>query len=156
MNKLEKKVTDALVDEAVKSTELAALIGELEAAIATADARAEAERAKSLDPLASPDANVAREAWQQAEFARDRLRTLLARLRQRFQAIANQEQYDRWAARLLPRYDAAVANLKSIYEEFEEKIVAALVETQAVDAEARRRMTFRRRTATAALCRRSS
>jgi hypothetical protein len=141
MNILEKKIADALVAEGVTSTDLASLIGELEAAIATADADAEAERAKSLDPLASPDASVAREAWQQAEFARDRLRALLPRLKQRYQQVANQEHYDRWVAefdRLLRRYDAAVATLKSVYEEFEAKIVAALVEATAVDAEVQR------------------
>jgi hypothetical protein len=141
MNTLETRVAEALANDAVTSTELAALISELEAAIATADEHAQSERAKSLDPLASPDVNVAREAWQQAEFTRDRLCALLPRLKQRYQQVANQEQYDRWAAkfdRLLPRYDAAVAQLKTVCEEFEEKIVAALLEAQAVDAEARR------------------
>jgi hypothetical protein len=139
MSALEKKITDAFADEAVTSTDLAALIKELEAAIATADAGAEAERANSLDPLASPDAKAAREALEAAEFARDRLRALLPRLQQRCQAIATQEQYDRWAGefdRLLPRYDAAVAQLKTVCEEFEQKIIAALLEAQAVDVEA--------------------
>jgi hypothetical protein len=66
-------------------------------------------------------------------------RALLPRLQQRCQAIATQEQYDRWAGefdRLLPRYDAAVAQLKTVCEEFEQKIIAALLEAQAVDVEA--------------------
>jgi hypothetical protein len=144
MNTLEKRVADALANDAVTSTELAALISELEAAIATADAGAEAARAKSLDPLASPDAKAAREASEAAEFARDRLRSLLPRLNHRYQQVANQEQYDRWAAefdRLLPRYDAAVAELKTVCQEFEQKIIAALLEAQAVDAEARQLAT---------------
>jgi hypothetical protein len=141
MNTLEKRVADALANDAVTSTELAALISELEAAIATADAGAEAARVKALDPLASPDAKTALEASQAAEFARDRLRTLLPRLRQHCQAVANQEQYDRWTAefdRLVPRHDAAVEQLKSICEAYEPKLIAALVEAQAVDAEAHR------------------
>jgi hypothetical protein len=62
------------------------------------------------------------------------------RLQQRYQQVANQEQYDRWAAQFdqcVPRYEAAVANLKSVYEEFEEKVVDALLEAQAVDAVSR-------------------
>ena len=59
----------------------------------------------------------------------------------RCQQVAAQEHYDRWAIefdQLVPRYNGAVANLESVYEEYEEKIVAALVEAQAVDAEVRR------------------
>jgi hypothetical protein len=141
MSALEKKITDALLNEAVTSAKLAALISELEDAIIKANENAERERAKAMDPLASPDAKAAREALKAAEFDCERLQALLPRLKQRYQEVAGQEHYDRWAAefdRVLPRYDAAVTNLKSVYEDFEEKIVAALVEAQAVDAEVRR------------------
>jgi hypothetical protein len=80
MKTLEQKVADALADAAVTSNDLAALIGELEVAIAEASENAEGQRVKALDPLASPDAKTAREALQAAEFARDRLRTLLPRV----------------------------------------------------------------------------
>jgi hypothetical protein len=141
MSALEKKIGDALADGATPSANLAVLIGELEGGIAQGSENAERERARALDPLASPDAKAAREASQEAEFARDRLCALLPRLKQRCQQVANQEHYDRWAAefdQFLPRYGAAVAQLKTVYEDFEEQIVAALVEAQAVDAEVHR------------------
>jgi hypothetical protein len=126
---------------AITSANLAALISELEAGVAQANENAERERAKALDPLASPDAKAARETLKAADFACERLQALLPRLKQRYQQVANQECYDRWAAefdQLGPRYDAAVANLKSVYEEFESKLVAAVTEAQAVDAEVHR------------------
>jgi hypothetical protein len=76
-----------------------------------------------------------------AEFACERLQALLPRLKQRYQQVANQECYDRWATefdQVLPRYDAAVEQFKAVYEEFEAKIIAALVEATAVDAEVQR------------------
>jgi hypothetical protein len=141
MSALEKKITDALADVAVTSADLGALISELDNGIVQASENAERERVKALDVLASPDAKAAREVSEAAEFARDRLCVLLSRLKHRYQQVANQETYGRWAAefdRLVPRHDAAVDQLKTVYEEFEEKIVAALVEAQAVDAEVRR------------------
>jgi hypothetical protein len=111
MNALEKKITDALVDEAVTSTRLAALISELEAGISAANENAERERVKALDPLASRDAKAALEASDAAKFNRDRLQMLLPRLKQRYQQVADQEIYNSWAAdydQLLPRYSAAV------------------------------------------------
>jgi hypothetical protein len=141
MSALEKKISGALADVAVASADLAALISELEAGIAEANENAESERVQALDPLASPDPKASREALEAARFERDRLCTLLPRLKQRYQQVANQETYDHWATefdQFVPRYDVAVATLKSVYEGFEAKIVAALVEAQAVDTEARR------------------
>jgi hypothetical protein len=141
MSALEKKITNALADGVVTSADLAALICELEAGIAQANENAERERAKALDPLASPDAKAAQEALKDAEFAGERLSALLPRLKQRYYQVANQETYDNWAAefdRLVPRHDAAAEQLKTVCEEFEQKIIAALLEAQAVDAEARR------------------
>jgi hypothetical protein len=141
MSTLEKKITDALADGAITSANLAALISKLEAGIAQANENAERERSKALNPLTSPDARAARETLKAAEFACERLQALLPRLKQRYQQVAGQETYNSWAAefdQFLPRYDVAVTNLKSVYEEFEAKIVSALVEAQAVDAEAHR------------------
>jgi predicted transcriptional regulator len=80
---LEKRIAAALVGDDVSSTDLAALVAETEAAFSQAEATAEAERTKALDPALSPDARAAREAMQSAEFSRDRLRTVLPRLQAR-------------------------------------------------------------------------
>jgi hypothetical protein len=138
MSALEKKITDALVNETVTSANLAALISELEVGIAEANENAELERAKALDPLVSPDAKAAHEASQAAKFDCERLQALLPRVKQRHQQVANQECYDRWASGfddLLPRFNTAATNLKSVYEECQSKLLAALTEAVAVDAE---------------------
>jgi hypothetical protein len=92
---LEKQIAAALVDD-IASADLATLINEIETAISEADASAEAERAKALDPLLSPDPKAAREAMQAAEFARDRLRTVLPRLKERHKQIAAREYLTEW------------------------------------------------------------
>ena len=77
---LEQKIAAALTAADVTSTDLSQLIAEADAAIAAAEKTAEEERTKALDPALSPDPKQAREAMQDAEFVRDRLKTLLPRL----------------------------------------------------------------------------
>jgi hypothetical protein len=69
---LEKRIAAALGGDDATSADLATLFAETEAAVNQADATAETERAKALDPALSPDAKAAREAMQSAEFSRDR------------------------------------------------------------------------------------
>jgi hypothetical protein len=83
-----------LADKDIGSSALASLIAETETAIAAAYEAAEVERERALDPALCPDANEARRAIEAAEFARDRLRTLLPRL-QEVQAV---EYAARWAS----------------------------------------------------------
>ena len=70
----EQRIIAALTNRDIKSDALASLIVDTEAAIAAAEKTAEAERAKALDPLQSPDADAAHAAMQSAEFAVRRLR----------------------------------------------------------------------------------
>ena len=75
---------------------------------------------------------------QSAEFAVQRLRTMLPRLQKRYQQVADAEEYAAWATtfdRLKPKHSAAAAKLKTIYIEFEAKVVEALTEAKQVDAE---------------------
>ncbi len=135
---LEPRLAQALGDDAVPSHTLAALIAETEQAIVAADETAEAERIKALDPALSPDPAAARKAMEDAAFIRDRLRTLLPRLHQKHRQVVDQERYDAWCKTfdpLKPRHAAAVEQLRSVYEEFAPKMVAALREAAAVDGE---------------------
>ena len=125
---LEKRVAAALTDD-ITSADLAALIAETEAAITDADVTAEAERTKALDPALSPDATAAREIMQVVEFARDRLRTVLPRLKERHKQIAAQEDLTQWSAyfeTLKVERDALAAELRELYPEFETKITDLL------------------------------
>src|SRR5512139_3041509 len=93
---LEQEIVAALADADIKSSDLEALIAETEAAITQADATANVERTKALDPVLSPDAKAAREAMAAAEFSCNRLRTVMARLQQRLHEVQAQEYLAQW------------------------------------------------------------
>jgi hypothetical protein len=74
---------------------------------------------------------------EDAKFAGERLRTQCPRLRHKYQQVADQERYDKWAAAfdpLKPRHAAAVARLREVWQRFAPELVAALTEARAVDA----------------------
>jgi hypothetical protein len=143
MNKpptLEQNVAAALSAADVKSSDLADLIAETESAIATADKTAEEERAKALDPALSPDPKAAREAMQDAEFSRDRLKTLLPRLQARHKQLQAKEYEARWYAELEEveaKRDALVEELR-VYPAMVAKLVDILSRIPAIDAEVSR------------------
>jgi len=137
----EYRIALAFKADDVNSSDLAALIEETEVAAANANEAATKAREQALDPVVSPDAAKARTAMEDAAFTRDRLRTVLPRLQSRLQQVHLHERYSRWLAefeRVRPRHDAAVARLKTVYLEFENKLVDALNEAQEVDAEVKR------------------
>src|SRR6516162_253429 len=110
---IEQKIASALSNDAITSADIAKLIAETEAAIIEADATAETERSKALDPLLSPDADHARSGMDAATFARDRLRTVLPRLQARHRETVAAEKYARW----LPSYEAAKAKQEALADE---------------------------------------
>ncbi len=132
---LERRIAAALVDE-IASADLATLIAETEAAILDADKAAEAERDKALDPFASPDAANAREAMQAAEFARDRLRAVLPRLKERHKQIAAQEYLTQWRAdyeTLKVERDALANEMRELYPLLQTKVSDLLARIAAND-----------------------
>jgi hypothetical protein len=132
---LEQRIAAALVDETAVA-DVAALMSEVEAAISSADAAAAAEREKALHPALSPDAKAAREAMQAAEFARDRLRSVLPRLQERHRQVAAQEYLTEWRAdfeTLTVERDTLAAELCELYPELETKIVSLFARIAAND-----------------------
>jgi predicted transcriptional regulator len=119
---LEQRIVAALTSADITSTDLADLIAETESAIATADKTAEEERAKALDPALSPDPKAAREAMQDAEFSRDRLKTLLPRLQARHKQLQAKEYEARWYAEL----EGVEAKRDALVEELREEYLAAV------------------------------
>jgi hypothetical protein len=129
MSTLEERIAAALSAN-IASSDLAALIAETEEAIALADSTAESERAKALDPIASPDPIKARAAMENAAFTRDRLRTVLPRLHVRLKQVEAAEYVAKWepdfkrveaqrdalAAEMREVYPAAVAQLGDLFE----------------------------------------
>ena len=140
MSDLEHRISAALGDEAVTSDTLSDLIQETDAAIIAADATAESERAKALDPTLSPDPKAAREAMQAAEFARDRLRTVLPRLQKRHERAASAERKAAWIERydaIKVEHDAAVAELRNLYPKVVGELVDLLRRNRELDARVR-------------------
>ena len=140
MSDLEHRISAALGDEAVTSDTLSDLIQETDAAIIAADATAESERAKALDPTLSPDPKAAREAMQAAEFARDRLRTVLPRLQKRHERAASAERKAAWIERydaIKVEHDAAVAELRNLYPKVVSELVELLSRNRELDARVR-------------------
>ena len=81
MNTLEQRIAQALSDEKISSLDVADLLNETENASAEADRAAIEARELALDPIASPDANKARAAIEDANFMCARLRTVQGRSR---------------------------------------------------------------------------
>jgi hypothetical protein len=143
MSALEERIASALADDAISSVRLGELITETREAIEAAEQRAEQERAIALDPLRSPDAATAREAVVSAEFARNRLRTVLPRLEQRYEKVRRVEVKARWVASYestKAKVDAAAEELKSLYSEFVYPFVDLMLRIRQIDAEAKRVM----------------
>ena len=107
-------------------------------AASAADQAVQRERKRAFDPAVAVDAAEAREAVVAAEFLAQRLRKALLQLQARSQQIHLHERYSRWMAefeRVKLRHDAAVARLRTVYVEYEGKVVDALNDAQEVDAE---------------------
>ena len=140
MLNLEQRIAAALADEATASTAISELLQETDAAIIAADATAEEERAKAMDPALSPDPKAARAAMEYATFAADRLRTLQPRLQNYHERVARAERKTAWIKQydtIKPEHDALVAELKDTYGELETKMVDLLSRLRAFDARAR-------------------
>jgi hypothetical protein len=137
---LEQRITSALADAEMTSADLATLIQETETAIIAAEQSAEAERIKALDPTLSPDAKAAREVMQAAEFARNRLRTVLPRLRSHLAEVEAREYAQRWAAdyRQTEALRDAAAQRFARYPASVHELIEIILEAQAVDAEVSR------------------
>jgi hypothetical protein len=135
---LEQRIAVALSDSDIASSDLAALITEVEAAVAAADDAAITAREQALDPIVMPDPAKARAAMEAAAFNRDRLRTVLPRLQQHFREVCSREEYAHWVAQyeaIKIKRDAAAAELRTIYPEFATKLTDLLLRIEVVDRE---------------------
>ena len=82
----------------ITSTDLAALIAEVEAAAAAADAAAAKSREQALDPAIVIDVAQVSAEVTAAELTRDRLQAALPRLRTRYTEVREQEDIAKWQA----------------------------------------------------------
>ena len=92
---LEQRIAAALANS--NSAELAELTSETESAIMLADQAASHARENALD-LATDPKNHAHAAIVEAELSRDRLKTVLPKLRERLASTLQAEQHSKWLA----------------------------------------------------------
>jgi hypothetical protein len=88
----------ALTPTDITSTDLAALIAEVEAAAQAADENATKAREQALDPGVVVDTAKVGAAVATAELTRDRLQAALPRLRTRYTEVRKQENIAAWKA----------------------------------------------------------
>jgi hypothetical protein len=131
---LEKRLATALTSKSVASAELAALLGEVDVAIAAT----QLEQKKTLDPFASPDTVDAWKTMENAVFLRDRLLTLRPRLEHRLQEVRAAEYLTRWRAdydELKIKRDELAVELAELYPPFATKIAGLFRRMRDFDAE---------------------
>ena len=131
---LEQRITTALASDSVASADLAALLEEVDLAIAAM----EIEQKKSIDPLASPDAANAWKVVEHAAFVRDRLLRLKPCLEQRLQEVQAEEDLTYWHADhdvIKANRDELAAELRELYPPAAAKIADLFSRLRAFDAE---------------------
>lgn len=112
---LEPRIANALTDPHIATADLNELISETEVALTAAEATAQTERRKAVDAVMPDAAEAERSAWA-AEVHRDRLHSLLSRLRQRFAEISAAER----AAQRVADCEAVKAKRDALAREFVE------------------------------------
>jgi hypothetical protein len=135
---LETRIASALTNDGVASRELAPLLSELDAAISVADEAAEAAREKALDPIASPDAGQAEQSAWAAKLNRDRLRSLLSRMRQRLDELEAAEYAALWQAdyeAVEAKRDGVAKEMAEVYLSFTTQLCDLFQRAEAVDNE---------------------
>lgn len=123
----EKKLRAALSDSSVTASELAKLLTETDNAVAAAAQEAIAVRERGLDFVASPDAKLAREAMEDAQFFVGRLQTQRPQLEALLNARLIQEQTQAYVAKrdtLRVERDMLERELTEVYSRAAGEIVA--------------------------------
>jgi hypothetical protein len=108
---LEQRIVSLLAHVNAGSEAIMELVAEVEAAVTLADLNIEAERAKAVDLVQSPDPKTAHERVIEAELIRDRLRAVTPKLRDKLSAALRSEAHERWLSdfsRVRQQLDEAV------------------------------------------------
>jgi hypothetical protein len=95
---LEQRIAAALTPTDITSTDLAALIAEVEGGAQAADENATRAREEALDPAVVVDTAKVASAVAAATVTRDRLQAALRRLRTRYTEVREQEDIAAWKA----------------------------------------------------------
>jgi hypothetical protein len=136
--KLEKRIAAAISNGNAGSAELSELVSEVELAQITATAIAEREREKAVDILSSSDIEAAHKAVVAAELARDRLKAILPRLKDKLAISLVDETKARHAAhgvRLQTKIEEVATQFRDTYSPAVKTILELFVEIRELEAE---------------------
>jgi len=135
---IEQKISSALANLNIGSTDLTELIGEVAEAADAAEKSAAAEKEKALDLIVSPDIDKAHETLVAAELTRDRLKAILPKLRHRLTEALAIERHARWLTdyqRAEKLRDQAAQKFARQFPELLDNLIALLREANEVDRE---------------------
>jgi hypothetical protein len=135
---LKTKIAAALADNHIASTDLMALIGDVETGVREAEENAAKARNDALDPAAAIGVAKAGAAVVTAELRRDRLKAALPRLQEHYQQVDAWERKEAWdaAAEAMERRRIALGReFQEHYEPAITQIVDTLRRMRSLDRE---------------------
>jgi hypothetical protein len=134
---IEQRIATILNNENSGAAEIAEVVRDAESAAQTADQAVEAERAKAMDVVRSPNVEAAHRAVAEAVLARERLRASLAKLRTKLSEAQAAEARERWQVefdRVKRRRDEAAVTFRR-YRELSQEILNVFALAAEVDHE---------------------
>jgi hypothetical protein len=134
---IEQRIVTILNNENSGAAEIAEIVREAESAAQTADQAVEAERAKAMDLVRSPNVEAAHRAVAEAVLARERLRASLAKLRMKLSKAQAAEAQERWQVeynRVKQKRDEAAASFRR-YPELSQEMVHLFSLADVIDCE---------------------
>jgi hypothetical protein len=134
---IEQRIVTILNNENSSAAEIAEIVPEAESAVHAADQAVEAERAKAMDVVRSPNVEAAHRAVAEAVLVRERLRALLAKAGMKLSEAQAAEMQERWLVefnRVKEKRDEAAAAFRR-YRELSQEIVHLFSLAAEVDRE---------------------
>ena len=134
---IEQRIATILNNDNSRAAEIAEIVRDAERAAQTADQAVEAERAKAIDIVQSPNVEAAHRAVAEAVLARERLRASLAKLRTKLSEAQAAEAQERWQVefnRVKQKRDEAAAAFRR-YPELSQGILHLFALAAEIDRE---------------------
>jgi hypothetical protein len=137
MQTIEQRIVTILNNENSTAAEIAEIVRDAESAAQNADQAVDAERAKALDVVRSPNVEAAHRAVAEAVLARERLRVSLEKLRVKLSETQAAEARERWQVefdRVEQKRDEAAATFRR-YPALSQEIVYLFSLADEIDCE---------------------
>jgi hypothetical protein len=134
---IEQRIVTILNNENSGAAEIAEIVRDAECAAQIADQAVEAERAKAMDVVRSPNVEAAHRAVAEAVLARERVRVSLEKLRTKLSEAQAAEAQERWQVefdRVEQKRDEAATSFRR-YRELSQEILHLFALADEIDCE---------------------